>query len=104
MAIDLARVRRQLRMDPDYTAEDEDLEDLIKEAKAYIEMRCDRKLIEDAAEPISPEQMKMTPDIERAALMLAGHWYANREAVVVGATSAEVEMGVDRILQFHKRY
>lgn len=33
--------------------------------------------------------------IKAAAMMLAGHWYANREAVVTGESSAALPMGVD---------
>lgn len=104
MALDLARVRRQLRLDPDYTGEDGDLMAMVEEAKAFIERRCDRTFVADGEEPEGAEQMKMTADLERAVLMLVGHWYANREGAVVGVTSAAVELGVDRILHPHQRY
>jgi uncharacterized phiE125 gp8 family phage protein len=33
-----------------------------------------------------------------AAMMLIGHWYANREAVVVGSAPASVPMGFDMLI------
>jgi uncharacterized phiE125 gp8 family phage protein len=34
----------------------------------------------------------------QAMLLLIGHWYANRESVVVGTTSAQVEQAVDALI------
>lgn len=37
-------------------------------------------------------------ELKQAALMLVAHWYENREAVAVGTISADVAMGVNRLL------
>lgn len=37
--------------------------------------------------------------IRQAMLLLIGHWYVNREAVVVGQVSTEVQITVDRLLR-----
>lgn len=43
--------------------------------------------------------------IRQAMLLLVGHWYANREAVVVGAiTSMEVKLTVETLLNQHKAW
>jgi hypothetical protein len=42
-------------------------------------------------------------DIKQAVRMLVAHWYLNREAVVVGSTSAEVEIAVRALLRAHTR-
>lgn len=42
-------------------------------------------------------------NIQHALKMLVGHWYRNREAVVTGAISKEIEMGVDALLESEMR-
>jgi len=42
------------------------------------------------------------PDsIKQAILFLVGHWYANREAVLIGTISKEIEFGVRALLTPH---
>jgi len=36
--------------------------------------------------------------IKQAILLLIGHWYANREAVLIGTISKKIEMAVDDLL------
>jgi uncharacterized phiE125 gp8 family phage protein len=38
-----------------------------------------------------------------AVLLLAGHWYANRESVIVGTISSEAPHGVEMLLWPHRR-
>ncbi|MCC5904098.1 MAG: phage head-tail connector protein [Halomonas sp.] len=42
------------------------------------------------------------PDVEVAVLLLVGHWYENRESVVIGTISSAVPMGVDMLLHSHR--
>lgn len=98
--IDLARLRLHLKLDGD----EEDLLVLgyFEAAKAHVAMHCDRELVDDV--PTGPEQMGFTPDVEQAVLLLVGHWYANREAVVIGTISSAVPLAVDRLLWPRKRF
>lgn len=41
--------------------------------------------------------------IRVAVMLLAGHWYANRESVIVGTISSEAPHGVDMLLWPHRR-
>lgn len=43
-------------------------------------------------------QTETPPDVEVAVLLLIGHWYENRESVVIGTITSEVPMGVDMLL------
>lgn len=98
MNLDL--VRAHLRVDDD-PSETELLLHLIDAAKAHIEQHCDRKIVD---EPTDASEMAMSDDVKHAMLLLIGHWYSNREGVVVGAPSAEVQLGVERLLKYRKRY
>lgn len=43
------------------------------------------------------------PEIKTALLMLIGHWYENREAVLVGTSSSPTSMAFDALLAPHRR-
>lgn len=98
--MDVSLVREQLRIEEGL--EDNLLQQYIDAAKTHVEMHCDRKIV--ASDPQGPDEMLMTKDVEQAILLLVGHWYAHREAVAVGATSAQVELGLERLLWYRKRF
>ncbi|CAB5583348.1 Phage gp6-like head-tail connector protein [Pseudomonas putida] len=98
--IDLATVKMHLRVDGD--EEDALIGGYVAAAKAHVEQHCDRKLVE--TDPVEPEEMGLTSDVEQAVLLLVGHWYANREAVVIGTSASEVPLAVDRLLWYRKRF
>ena len=98
--LDLARVKLHLRLDG--AEEDSIVIGYIEAAKAHVAMHCDRKLVE--VDPSGPEEMGLTPDVEQAILLLVGHWYANREAVVIGTISSAVPLAVERLLWYRKRF
>jgi uncharacterized phage protein (predicted DNA packaging) len=98
--IDQARVKLHLRVDGD--EEDTLIAGYLEAAKSHVAMHCDRELVDTA--PIGPEQMGFTPDVEQAVLLIVGHWYANREAVVIGTISTAIPLAVDRLLWPRKRF
>lgn len=100
--MDIALVRSHLRLDDVDEDQDALIQNYIDSAKAYVEQHCDRKLVD--SEPEGPGEMALTKDVEQAILLLVGHWFSNREGVVVGAPSAEVQLGIDRLLWYRKRF
>ena len=98
--LDLDRVKLHLRVDG--SEEDVVISGYVDAAKAHVAMHCDRTLVE--AVPVGPEEMGLTPDVEQAILLLVGHWYANREAVVIGGTPMAVPLAVERLLWYRKRF
>ena len=42
-------------------------------------------------------------DVQHAMLMLIGHWFVNREAVVTGTIATTIPMSVDALLCNHRR-
>ena len=41
-------------------------------------------------------------NLKQAMLLLIGHWYESREAVIVGTISAELPMGVNSLLWLNR--
>ena len=98
--LDMTTVKMHLRVDGD--EEDALIGGYLEAAKAHVEQHCDRKMVE--ADPIEPDEMGLTRDVEQAILLLVGHWYSNREAVVVGGAPSAVPLAVDRLLWYRKRF
>ncbi|WP_330509300.1 head-tail connector protein [Pseudomonas putida] len=98
--LDLATVKMHLRVDGN--EEDTLIGGYVAAAKAHIEQHCDRKLVE--TDPVEPEEMGLTGDVEQAVLLLVGHWYANREAVAVGTIATAMPLAVERLLWYRKRF
>jgi uncharacterized phage protein (predicted DNA packaging) len=101
--IELSLVKQHLRVDHD----DEDvlIQGYIDGALAHIEQHCDRELV--VGVPVLPEQMGLTKDVMQAALLLVGHWYSNREAVMIGSNgvaATEVPLAYERLLWYRKRF
>ncbi len=42
-------------------------------------------------------------DIKQAVIMLVGHWFENREGVVVGTITTDVKLGVEALIDGHTR-
>lgn len=96
----LARVKQQARVDSD--DEDDLLKGYVAAALAHVEQHCDCVLVDGA--PLEPDQMALTPDVWQAVYLLVAHWYANREAVVLGAAPTTVPLAVERLLWYRKRF
>lgn len=98
----LELLKSQARIDTD--EEDELLKSYVAAALAHVELHCDRVLVDPApGQALLPEQMALTPDVWQAVVLLVSHWYANREAVVTGTTTA-LPLGVERLLWYRKRF
>ena len=97
--IDLVLVKAHLRVDG--TEEDALIGSYLNGAVEYVQQHCDRRIVEA---PETSEQMALTDDVKQAILLLVGHWYANREEVVIGAAANQVPMGVNALLWTRKRF
>lgn len=97
--LDTTRIKQHLRVEHD--DEDALIEGYKAAALAYIEQYCGRTIVEN---PDSPLEMEMTADLEQAALLLIGHWYAHRESVVIGTITANLPQGVESLLWLRRSF
>lgn len=100
--MDMGQVKAHLRLDPGFTDDDALIQGYIDGAVAHVEQHCDRKIV--TGDPSGPGEMAITKDVEQAVLLLVGHWYSNREGVVVGAVANQVQLGVERLLWYRKQF
>jgi len=49
-----------------------------------------------------PDAWNAPDDIKQAVRLLVAHWFANREAAVVGTVAEEIALGVERILRNYR--
>jgi len=72
---------------------------LLAAAVAHVERQLGFKLTDTEQFPEGSPA-----DVEQAILMLAAHWYENREQTITGTIIANVPFGVDEILREHRSY
>lgn len=88
----LRQVKSHLRLDSD--EEDESLAELMATARTAIENYLKRSISEIEEQRLSP--------IRHAALLLIGHWYANREATS-DRPLTEIPFAVKHLLSPYRR-
>jgi len=94
----LAEVKTHLRVGSDAT-EDALITTYITAAREYVEGYQNRVFL-SSDEAVEAETMT---GIEKAAcLLLIGHWYENRQAVVLGTPSSEVPFAVKALLDIKR--
>lgn len=105
--LELDIVKQHLRMELDDSDEDLLLETYATAAQRYVENHTGRNLYategeipkdSETGEPTDEHALVLDDDITAAMLLLIGHWYANRESVVIGTITAEVPMAVDALI------
>ena len=81
------------------SADDGVLTRLLAAATAHIERLLGFKITDAEEFPAG------TPaDLELAILMLGAEWYANREATITGTIINAIPIGVEQIVNEHRRY
>ncbi|EOY5419100.1 head-tail connector protein [Cronobacter turicensis] len=101
------QVKHHCNIEPDFTEDDNWIENSIKAAAWYVEMWTRRRLYDSPEDPgylSDPDHMLYSADIEMAMLMLIGHWYANREAVNVGNVTSALAFSTEALLQPYRVY
>lgn len=112
--LELDIIKQHVRLELDFSEEDVLLETYSTAAQRLVENNTGRTLYATAAEiPKDPDTGEMLDDsalvldddITAAMLLLIGHWYANRESVVVGTTtSSELPMAVESLISPYRHF
>lgn len=105
--LDLEIIKQHCRIELDLSEEDALLETYSNAARRYVENYTDRQLYETeggVTQATGNDALVLDDDITTAMLLLIAHWYAHREAVVVGTITSEVPMAVASLLQPYRIY
>lgn len=100
--IALTLVKQQLRVFHD--DEDELIQGYTDAALSAFESWTNRTLIDPAHELPDPpgKAIALSKSIQQGALLLIGHWYANRETVAVGVSAVELPMATNALWNPHR--
>lgn len=100
--IALSLVKQQLRVFHD--VEDELIKSYTDAALSAFESWANRILIDPAqALPEPPgNAIVLSKSIQQGALLLIGHWYANRETVTMGVSAVELPMATNALWKPHR--
>lgn len=104
--LELDIIKQHVRLELDFDADDTLLDTYAGAAKRYVERYTDRKLYATTSESgyaDDPDALLLDDDITVAMLLLIGHWYANREGVVIGTIPAEAPMAIESLLWPYRR-
>lgn len=92
--VSLEQIKEHLRLGAGATNEDDFLRSLIMAARRAVELRTRRTIM--GLDEMKPDDLIVAC---QAMKLLVGHWYANREAAVVGATATELPIAVEWLLK-----
>lgn len=100
--IDLALVKTHLKVDGD--EEDTLVQGYVDAAISAFELWTNRKLIAEGDQLPDPvgNALVITKAIRQGALLLVGHWYANRETVAIGTIATELPMATNALWLPHR--
>ena len=105
--LELDFIKQHVRLEPDFSEDDQLLETYSNAARRAIEGRTGRTLYEttDAIPADGDEHaLIIDDDITTAMLLLIAHWYETREAVVVGTITSTVPMAVGALVDHYTHF
>lgn len=97
--VPLGTFKQHVKVEDDETAEDAVIQAYLDGAEGAVSGHLCRALIAaDATPAVDSYELPLPPAVTAAILLLAGHLYANREAVVTGTISTALPMSVQFLL------
>lgn len=110
--LELDIIKQHCRLEPEFTFDDTLLDVYRNAAAKYVENYTERTLYEtedalpldEDGEPDTECALVINDGVRAAMLLMIGHWYANREAVVIGSNTSEVPLAVNALLQPYRIY
>lgn len=97
--VPLETFKQHVKVEDDETAEDAVLQAYLDGAEGAVAGHLCRPLIAaDATPPSGGYELPLPPAVAAAILLMAGHLYANREAVVTGTIATALPLSVQFLL------
>ncbi|MDW5376835.1 head-tail connector protein [Halomonas sp. HP20-15] len=110
--LELDIIKQHVRLEPDIVEDDTLLDTYSNAARRLVENKTGRTLYatdteipKDSEGNITDEHaLVLDDDITTAMLLIIGHWYANRESVVIGTITSEVPMAVHALISPYRHF
>lgn len=105
--LDLEIIKQHCRVEQEDAEEDALLETYATAARRLIENKTRRRLYatqNEVPDDGDESALILDDDISTAMLLVIGHWYANRESVVVGTITSELPMAVDSLVKPYQHF
>ena len=111
--LELDIIKQHVRLEPDFVEDDTLLDTYATSARKLVENRTGRTLYatandipkdSDTGEVTDDSALVLDDDITTAMLLLIGHWYENRESVVIGSTTSELPMAVESLISPYRHF
>lgn len=110
--LELDIIKQHVRLELDFSDDDALLGVYRNATVEYVENYTGRALLktedelpqDEDGEPDADYALVINDAVRSAMLLMIGHWYVNREAVVIGSIPAEVPMAVTALLQPYRIY
>lgn len=110
--LELDIIKAHCRIEPEFIDDDALLDTYANAARRLVESTTGRTLHatlsevpKDGEGNITDEHYLLLDDaVTTAMLLLIGHWYESREAVVIGSISSELPMAVEALLTPYRHY
>lgn len=110
--LELDIIKQHVRLEPDFEDDDTLLDTYSNAARRMVENHTGRTLYATATEIPKDSEGNVTDenalvlddDITTAMLLLIGHWYANREAVALGAIATDLPMAVEALIKPYRHF
>ncbi len=95
--ISLDEAKQQCSLELDFTDVDTYLQLLIDAAVNKVENSINKRLVA-VGSVVAEDDLVITPSLKMATLLLIGHWYINREAVVTGTIATTVPLAYESLI------
>lgn len=102
MIVDITNLKKHLRVD--FSDDDALITSKIAAAQDHIERYLGYKIEEEYPPAGSPPVSTVPPALVEAVCQLVGHWYENREAVIVGVSADELPLNVADIVREYRNW
>lgn len=102
MIVDVETLKEQLRVD--FDDDDDVIERKIAAAQDHVERHLGFKIEEEYPPAGDPPVSTVPAALIEAVCQLVGHWYENREVVLVGVSAQELPIGVADIIREYRNW
>lgn len=110
--LELDIIKQHVRLELDDDSQDSLLESYAGAAWDQVQAQTGRTLyptkqeipVDDEGEPTDDHALVLNDALTTAMLLMIGHWFENRESVVIGTIATELPMAVNSLIKPYQHF